>query len=241
MPNKKSETTYYLYGKHTCLSALQNPLRKIHKIFVSPKLENNIPNKFREITKILSIKEIENILPKGSLHQGIALLASPTTKYQLNNINLEEVKRIAILDQITDPHNFGAIIRSAAAFDIEVVIYPKDHSPNENSIIAKTSSGGLDQVKLAQVTNISSAILELKKKNFWIIGLGGDSKELLTPEKTRGKIAIALGSEGKGLRRLTRNNCDEILKIPMSHKMESLNVSVAASISFFQAYLENFN
>jgi 23S rRNA (guanosine2251-2'-O)-methyltransferase len=235
--NKPAQSKYfYLYGIHPSIAALNNPNRKIKEIICT----NQIFEKYQDLIikhpyKILEQNKISEILPENSVHQGIALKVEPLPLYSIEDIEDSNI-RVAVLDQISDPHNIGAIIRSAAAFDISAVILTEDNSPTENAIIAKSASGGLEVVKIIRITNLSASIKTLKKKGFWIIGLDSNTDTSFTKDIATGNIAIVLGAEGKGLRRLTKENCDFLVKIDMSDNAESLNVSNAAAIVFHEAY-----
>lgn len=235
MQNKKldSKNYYYIYGKHPVFSALNNPKRQIEDILctqmifdANKKLINSKPYKI--VNNDVLSKLLEN-----QTHQGIAAKVKPIFSYNIEDINIKNPKcKIAILDQITDPQNIGAIIRSAAAFNIDAIILPLDNSPNENGTIAKAACGTLELIKIIKVTNLNSCINYLKKHGFWVIGLTGEADDYFTDKLISDKIALIFGSEDKGMRRLVQENCDHLAKIPISDKVESLNVSNAASIIF---------
>lgn len=237
MDKKINSKKYYIYGKHASTAALENPKRKIYQIFVNNKNFNLIPKQHKKITKIIDNQDFNNFLPKNSVHQGIAIHTTELDKYNIHEIDFSEVSKIVMLDQITDPQNYGAILRSAACFEIDLVIISKDNFAVESSVVAKTSSTALEKIKIVEVVNLNETIKFLKKQNFWIVGLDGSSDEYITPKTFEGNICIVMGSEGKGLRRLTKSSCDSLVKIPMSDKMESLNVSSASSIAFYQSYI----
>ncbi len=235
MQNKKldSKNYYYIYGKHPVFSALNNPKRQIKNILctqmifdTNKKLISSKPYKI--VNNDVLSKKIEN-----QHHQGIAAEVKPIFSHNIEDINIKNLKcKIAILDQITDPQNIGAIIRSAAAFNIDAIILTLDNSPNENGTIAKAACGTLELIKIIKVTNLNSCIHYLKKHSFWIIGLTGEANDYFTDKLISEKIALVFGSEDKGMRRLVQENCDHLAKIPISDKVESLNVSNAASIIF---------
>jgi 23S rRNA (guanosine2251-2'-O)-methyltransferase len=229
---------YYIYGIHPSIAALKNPKRKVKEIICTTA---NF-EKYRDLIvshpyKILEPGKIDEFLPEHSVHQGLAIKVEPLPNYNIEDIE-DEAPNIclAILDQISDPHNIGAIIRSAAAFGVSAIILTDDNSPPENAIIAKSASGGLELVRVIRITNLSAAIKTLKKKGFWIIGLDSNTDKSFNSDIVTGKVAIALGAEGKGLRRLTKENCDFLAKIDMSNNTESLNVSNAAAIVFYETY-----
>lgn len=228
--SQKARNGLWIYGKHAVLSAINNPKRKIKKVIISGDseifFEKNI-----EIIKVTN-KEIEGFLPENSVHQGIACEAEPLPEQDIEDIY--ESRLLVILDQVTDPHNVGAILRSSAAFGAGGVIMPRDNSPNESGVMAKAASGALDIVPLVKVTNLSKTINELKKNGFWCIGLDGEAKTIIKDVPDYKKTVLVLGAEGKGLRRLTAEKCDLLVKLPMTEKVESLNVSNAAAIALYE-------
>ena len=141
---------------------------------------------------------------------------------------------MVILDQVTDPHNIGAIVRSAAAFSADAVILTEYNSPSENNTIVKCAAGACESVPLVKVTNLASCMKTLKKEGYWIIGLDGHTETELNQSIFSDKIALVLGSEGTGMRKLTKDNCDYIAKIKISSNLESLNVSNAAAIALYE-------
>lgn len=220
---------YNIYGIHPSITALKNPKRQISKVYCSKELLEKHPlikNFPHEITNNNNLEQIS----KTTSHQGIVVKTAKITHYTLDlNANL---KKIAILDQITDPQNFGAIIRSAVAFHFDAIIIPKDNSIEENATVAKIASGALELITLFQVTNLNRAIEELKNADFWIVGLDGNSDNDLYSMTKFDKIAAIIGSEQKGMRPLVRKNCDLIVKIPINKNIDSLNASNAAAIFF---------
>ncbi len=232
--NKIKRGNYYMYGNHAVISAANNPTRIIKGIYCLEKNINFLQNKIKNHSiNIVDINFINKKLEKNALHQGVIAEVE-----QIFNNNFLPSKddshyKIAILDQITDPHNIGAIIRSAAAFNIDEIILPKNNCPEENAIIAKTACGCLELVKVTTVTNLKNTMDTLKNNGFWIAGLDGKGTSKLSELSSINKIAIVIGSEGTGMRKLTKDNCDLLVKIPMNSKVESLNASVAASIVFY--------
>ena len=230
----KMKHTYLIYGKHAALAAINNPKRKIIEILCSPEFAKTLPRhmKFTPTTN-LDLKTITYDAP----HQGVALKVEPVVLHNIPKEIFENPQsKIIILDQVTDPQNLGAILRSAAAFGISAVIYPKNGSATENATVAKAACGALDLVPLIEVVNISSTLLELKKAGFWTIGLDGSAKQSLSSARNLfdGKLAIVMGSEGAGIRPLVIKNCDLMVKLPIDSAMESLNVSNAAAIVMWE-------
>lgn len=226
---------YYMYGKHAVLAAINNKNRHIEKVYCLEKTFLELKNKInRSNVEIVSADFINKKIGYGQPHQGIIAYIHPIFFSNLSQMSFcENIDRIVILDQITDPQNIGAIIRSAAAFGITKLILPAHNSPSESATIAKAASGCLELVQVAKVANIKTVIETLKRKGFWIVGLDLEGKDNnLNSLKEVGKIAIIIGSEAKGMRRLTNESCDFLIKIPISSKVESLNASNAASIIF---------
>lgn len=243
MASRKSyeskNSTYYMYSKHAVIAAIRNPRRTIEQIFVTSEFLRTYPRSLDEHKpKIVDNNFLSKLLVANLNHQGIVARVQTIFLDDIKNVDLSDPNcKIAILDQITDPQNIGAIIRSAAAFGIKAIILPQDNSPIENSTIAKIASGTLELVNIVKVPNLKNVIEFLKKQNFWVVGFDGSAESNLNQEILKGKIVLALGSEDRGLRRLTAEACDYLVKIPMSSEVESLNVSNAASIAFYLASL----
>lgn len=238
---KKSpkEPEYWIFGKHACIHALQNPKRKCNKIYVTKNTLNNLAQQFPDINyTIIDPKELEPLLPNGAIHQGIAIEVSPLPETALEDIiQKNTAQTLIILDQVTDPHNIGAILRSAAAFNTTAVVTTTHNAPNETGVLAKSASGALEEIPLIKVTNLASSIDYLKKHDFWCWGFDGTATATLTSQTIPERIALILGAEGKGLRKLTREKCDLLVKIPIGNKVESLNVSNAAAIALYTTAL----
>lgn len=249
------KNTYYVYGNHSVNQAIQNPKRIIVKILISENYnysslvtllkKNTFTKNLIEKIKIVTNKDLFSLLGDNANHQGIAILTeelhSLSLEQLLNKSNLSSDFTLAVLDQVTDPHNIGAILRSAAAFNIDAIIMPKYNNAKENSTIAKISSGALEVVPLIQVTNLSNTLKILKKHNFWVIGLDSNSTSVnINTLNDFNKVALVFGNESKGLRTLTKSFCDVTVKIPFMHKnIESLNLSNAAAITFYLRYNKN--
>lgn len=230
--------TYYIFGKHPVSAALNNPKRTISEILISNEENVKLIETFKNIPiKRLNQKSMDNILGTHN-HQGIAIKTQEIAR-NFKQIEIGELKKIVILDRITDPHNFGAILRSAAFFGIDLIILPKDNSVKESGIVAKTSAGGIEHIDITYVTNIARTIEILKESRFWVIGFEADG-DVMDNKFQNEKICLVFGSEGDGMRMLTKKLCDNIYKIDSKpnakgqiNNIQSLNVSVAASLAFF--------
>ena len=222
-----------VYGKNVDKEILKNK-KKIKKAYIYEKFnDNEILNKLKENNipcKLLDKIALDNM--ENGTHQGIILEIDDYKYKYLDELLDNDI--IVILDHLEDPHNFGAIIRTCEAAGITSIIIPKDRSVKVNATVMKTSVGALENVDVCMVTNLVNTIKTLKENGYWIIGTdmeGTDYKQI----DYKGKIAIIIGSEGKGLSRLTEENCDFIAKIPMYGKVNSLNASVAAALIIYEA------
>jgi len=227
--------SYYMYGKHAVFAALSNPRRQIKKIHCLAKFADQHQKELQKFdVEIVDNDFFNRKIGQDQAHQGICALVNPIYLDHIDAFDFhDKCDRIAILDQITDPQNIGAIIRSAAAFGITKLILPSDHAPDENASVAKAACGCLELVQIVKIPNLKTAIDKLKKKGFWAAGLDASGKD--TPESIAktDKLIIIIGSEDKGMRRLTLESCDFLVGIPIAQNVESLNASVSASIVFY--------
>ena len=227
----------WLYGTHAVLAALANPERRIRRLVATAEAARALPASAVGIETVERI-EIDRLLPPHAVHQGVAAQVEPLPPAVIEDIgraaSFTDQAVVLVLDQVTDPHNVGAILRSAAAFGALAVVVPDRHAPEETGALAKAASGALERMPLVRVTNIVRAIDELKQSGFWIAGLAADGPKTLAEAKLDGKIALVLGAEGEGMRRLTREHCDHLVRLPMRGDMESLNVSNAAAVALYE-------
>jgi len=240
----KKSNIVNIYGKHSVESAIKNPERLINKILCSQDNFDHFDSLCKENDKkhieikVVDKREITNHLTSDATHQGVMAQAKPLELYSIEEVcalaNNKENCNVIILDQVTDPHNVGAIIRSAAAFGTLAVILTDKNSPNETGSMCKTSAGTIEYMPVCKVLNLARALDVLKKAGFWTIGMDGHAKQTVSSVNKAGKNAIVMGSEGKGMRRLTEENCDITIKLPMAKNVESLNVSTAASIVLYE-------
>jgi 23S rRNA (guanosine2251-2'-O)-methyltransferase len=229
-----------LYGFHAVIAALKNPNRKALQLLVTRNANIEIVDNSTRFgydlplnCEILTSNEIADILPAGAIHQGIALKVSSLSEFSIDKA-CEGTNLIVVLDQVTDPHNFGAILRSAAAFRVGALITTRRHSPSLGGVLAKAASGGLEWVKIAKVINLVRAMEKLKNLGFEVIGLD-DKSDLLFPNLKIGpRVALVFGAESIGLRFLTRKHCDILARLPTTGEIKSLNVSNAAAIALYE-------
>ncbi|MBR4106002.1 MAG: 23S rRNA (guanosine(2251)-2'-O)-methyltransferase RlmB [Alphaproteobacteria bacterium] len=227
-----------VYGRHAVLAALANPKRKIEKILCTKENAAEITKVSKISPRIVDRKEIDKLLGNDAVHQGFALFCSRLEDITLDElIDLAEAKKdchVLILDQVTDPQNIGAIIRSAVAFDTLALIVQDKNSPLESGAMDKAAAGMIEYLPIVRATNLSRAIELLKDAGFWIVGMDGYAKTTVAELKKGGKTAIVMGSEGKGMRRLVEEGCDIAVRLPISEKTESLNVATAAAIALYE-------
>jgi 23S rRNA (guanosine2251-2'-O)-methyltransferase len=239
---KASKDKYWLYGKHAVIAALNNKRRTVFEVLVTSQNKALVKNhKFH----VLDHEEItKRVKCSQAVHQGIAAHVSAINQPFLDEIVARCKNKlrstIVVLDQVTDPHNIGAIMRSAAAFSVDAVILPKHNSPDESATIAKTSSGALESLPLIHVTNLVSTLNYLQDNQYWVIGMDGKARDDVSILAKYEKLVIVLGGEGEGMRRLTAENCDLLVKIPIS-QIESLNVSNAAAVALYASTLVTKN
>jgi 23S rRNA (guanosine2251-2'-O)-methyltransferase len=230
--------TFWIGGKHAVLSAIKNPKRKINKLIITEENEKDFnPKNFYKkiIIEIKDKKEIDKIfINENIVHQGIAaeiegIPAIELKEYLKIKNNLKNT--LVALDDITDQRNIGSIIRSCSAFNIDaVILLEKNYNP-KNKMMYKSASGAMEMVNIIPVSNITNALEVLKKNNYWVYGLDGNAKENIEDQKWSNQNVFVFGSEGEGLRRLVKENCDHLIKIQINKEIESLNVSNAVSIT----------
>lgn len=239
----------WIYGIHAALAAIANPTRVVRQITIAQESASDLTPKVAAARAArgsatpdpmhLPRADIERLLPRAAVHQGLAIAVADLPTVDMDDliraVDGKPNTRILVLDQVTDPHNVGAIMRSAAAFDVAAVVLPERNAPGASAVMAKAASGAMERVPLVRVVNLARALDQLKAANIWCIGLDGDATQSLLDSDLSGRIALVLGAEGEGLRRLTRERCDAHVRIPIAKSaVESLNVSNAAAIALYE-------
>lgn len=237
--NTNNKDQLIIYGRHAVISALKNPKRRLQKLLITAENRAEIEKLGLKIPfTIIDKKDFAKFLPEDAVHQGFALYCQRLETYDITDLTaMAETKprcHILILDQVTDPQNIGAIIRSCAAFNTLGLVVQDKNSPLESGAMDKAAAGTIEFVPVARVTNLSRAIESLKEAGFWVMGMDGYADTTIDKINKDGKIAIVMGSEGKGMRRLVQENCDASVKLPISPDVESLNVSTAAAIALYE-------
>jgi 23S rRNA (guanosine2251-2'-O)-methyltransferase len=226
----------YLYGIHTVRAALDNPRRRKLALLATPNALARLAEgggTGKVPVKETTPKELDRLLGDEAVHQGVALEVEPIDRFGLNDI--QALKLVVVLDQVTDPHNVGAILRTACAFGADAVLTTQRYAPRETGVMAKSASGALDLVPLIEVRNLGDALEALKKRGLTVLGFDSEAPATLKPRTDATPLAIVLGAEGKGLRQKTRSLCDKMVKLEMPGPIKSLNVSNAAAIALFAA------
>lgn len=235
----------WIFGRNSVIEALKNG-RSINKILIAKGQRQGSVKEVAALAKASGVicQETEEKriaeLAQGIRHQGVAASIAPVLYAEMEDIMsraeaLSEAPFIVMLDELEDPHNLGAILRTADAAGVHGVLIPKRRSCPLSATVARTSAGAVEYVPVARVGNVVQTIKELKKQGFWVIGADMDGEKNYYEADFRGPLVLVVGGEGKGVGRLTKENCDFIVKIPMKGKINSLNASVAGSILMFEA------
>lgn len=240
---KKSHQSYgtpnrpRLWGKHAVAAALDNPDRKVLRAWATRETVEFMQFPREVAVTLAEAADLGRLVPNDAPHQGVVIEVEPLDEVWLGDLLVHASERaiLLILDQVTDPHNVGAILRSAAAFGAIGIVTQDRHSPPESGVVAKASSGALERVPWARVVNLARALEEIGEAGFWRIGLTGDAETDLSQALGPPRVALVLGAEGPGLRQNTRDHCDALARLPITEAVESLNVSNAAAVALYAA------
>jgi 23S rRNA (guanosine2251-2'-O)-methyltransferase len=228
----------WIWGWHAVEAALSNPARQApERLLATPERGRQAQARFGQLPALEPADNhtIAQLLPQGAVHQGIALRVPPLEPVALAELEARPGAVVLMLDQVTDPQNVGAILRSAAAFGAAGVVMQDRNAPRLSGALAKAAAGGLDRVPVARAVNLSRALEELADLGWRAVGLSGDGDRDLADALDGRPVVLVLGSEGEGLRRLVAEHCDELARIPMPGGFESLNVSAAAAVALYEA------
>ncbi len=247
------EAGLWLYGVPAVRAALANPRRRCLRLLATAEAGKRLdpapqdgeksrkPGSSTPAIETVARERIDQVLPAGAVHQGLALLAEPLPQPAIQELlaasgRAEKSGRrvVVVLDQVTDPQNAGAVLRSAAAFGATALITTRRHAPPESGTLAKAASGALEHVPYVQVGNLARALDALKSAGFWCLGLSGDAESSLAEADPGGPLVLVLGAEGTGLRRLTREACDVMARLPTRGPIDALNVSNAAAVALYE-------
>jgi 23S rRNA (guanosine2251-2'-O)-methyltransferase len=229
-----ADDTVILYGWHTVTAALANPRRHIRKLLLTENAARRLADdkiETRVEPEIVRPSLIDQRLGPDAVHQGLLAEADPLDSPDIDTLPQEGI--VLVLDQITDPHNVGAIMRSAAAFAVKAIVTTARHSPEATGVLAKSASGALELVPLVTVQNLARALTEMNERGFMTVGLDSQGEENLGAVALQQPLALVLGAEGKGLRQLTRDTCSVVARLDMPGEIKSLNVSNAAVLALY--------
>ena len=238
-PSQAPSNRPRFWGRHAVSAALANPVRTVRRVWGTREalaafggFPSDLPVTYAEVA------DLGRLVPQDAPHQGIVIEVDPLPDIWLADL-LEETanegpnRSLVVLDQVTDPHNVGAVLRSAAAFDALAIVTQDRHAPPESGALARSASGALETVPWVRVVNLARALDEIGEAGFWRIGLTGHTDRTLAQAIGSAKVALVLGAEGEGMRQNTEAHCDELAKLPISARVESLNVSNAAAIALY--------
>jgi 23S rRNA (guanosine2251-2'-O)-methyltransferase len=235
-PRKSPEDRVILYGWHAVKAALENPRRRIRTLLLTENAARRLAEEGLSTgvqAEIVRSDAIAARLPPDAVHQGVWAEADPLPPLGLSDMPTDGIT--LLLDQITDPHNVGAILRSAAAFAARAVVTTIRHSPQATGVLAKSASGALELVPIIAVPNLARALAEMKRQGFFLAGLDGASAVDLSSAPLRLPLGLVVGGEGRGLRQLTRNSCDLVARLALPGPIKSLNVSNATALALYVA------
>ena len=226
-----------LWGKHAVSAALDNANRKVLKAWATREGASFMQFPPEVAVTLADVADLGRLVPHDAPHQGVVVEVEPLEEVWLDEIltGADERAVLLVLDQVTDPHNVGAILRSAAAFGAIGIVTQDRHSPPESGVVAKAASGALERMPWVRVVNLARALEEIGEAGFWRIGLTGDAQTDLKEALGPPRVALVLGAEGPGLRPNTKEHCDALAKLPISETVESLNVSNAAAVALYAA------
>ncbi len=225
------------WGKHAVAAALDNPARRVVKAWATREAAGFMQFPKDVPVTLADVADLGRLVPREAPHQGIVIEVEPLEDIWLDDILADSSERstLLVLDQVTDPHNVGAILRSAAAFGALGIVTQDRHSPPEGGALAKAASGALETVRWARVVNLARALGDIAAAGFWRIGLAGDAELEIRQALGPARVALVLGAEGAGLRPNSREHCDAIARLPITSAIESLNVSNAAAVALYAA------
>jgi 23S rRNA (guanosine2251-2'-O)-methyltransferase len=225
------------WGRHAVAAALDNPDRKVLRAWATRDAAAFMQFPKEVAVTLADVADLGRLVPHDAPHQGVVVEVDPLEDSWLGDILQSAAERsiLLVLDQVTDPHNVGAILRSAAAFGAAGIVTQDRHSPPESGVVAKSASGALERVPWARVVNLARALEEIGEAGFWRIGLAGDAEVDLAEALGSARVALVLGAEGAGMRPNTREHCDALARLPISSAVESLNVSNAAAVALYAA------
>jgi 23S rRNA (guanosine2251-2'-O)-methyltransferase len=235
-PRPSGDGAVILYGWHTVKAALENPARRIRRLYATENAARRLAADGVALglePQVVRPDAIARRLGADAVHNGLLAEADPLPSPELEDI--EPAGIVLVLDQITDPHNVGAILRTAAGFAVAAVVTTARHSPEATGVLAKSASGALEYVPIVSVQNLARALATLRERGYFLVGLDSSGDVDLADATLRPPLALVLGAEGKGLRQLTRATCDQVARLDLPGRIKSLNVSNATALALYIA------
>lgn len=242
-PPRLDAEALWIFGRHASLAAAANPQRHVRRLLALSNHAHALTDaaeragRARPAVEVVGRHDFNHLLPPGATHQGLAVQASPLSSDSLEDVldkhDAQSEQLLVVLDQVSDPRNVGAVLRSAAAFGAVAVVLQDRHGPHESGVLAKAASGALETVPLVRVTNIARALRSMRERAFTCVGLDHTARQSVNNAQLPDRVSLVIGAEGTGLRRLVRDTCDTLACIPIAPEVDSLNLSVAASLAMF--------
>lgn len=234
MEQKSNSNKLFLYGAHAVKAALTNSKRAHKQLYVTAEHMDEYAA-HSKMLRCVTKKEIEKLVPSDAVHQGVVLETTPLPNVHIKDLPLDKDPCLLLaFDQVKDPHNVGAILRSAACFKVIGVIHTDRNSPAESGVLAKSACGAMDRIPFSRVTNLARTLENLKQQGFWIVGLSEHGKTALHQVDLPKKIVLVIGSEGSGMRRLIAETCDYLTQLPTNPDFPTLNASNAAAVALYE-------
>lgn len=222
----------WIYGKHAVRAAVLNTNRQVLKVVVLPQNQDFLADLSVKV-EIVDRNYFSSLFGKEVIHQGCAAQVLPLDEVFLEDLP-DDDRPIVFLDQVTDPQNIGSILRASAVFGAKAVVLPEINSPETTAVIAKVASGALESIPLLKVKNLVQSLKMLKKEGYWCLGLDERGDKKIGEMNLSGKLVLVIGSEGRGMRRLTRENCDFLVQLPSLGSFTTLNAAQAATVSLYE-------
>jgi 23S rRNA (guanosine2251-2'-O)-methyltransferase len=241
-PSQAAPSRPRFYGRHAVLAALANPERVVRKMWATREAIAGVDVPSTIQVTYADVADLARLVPGDAPHQGLVAEVDPLEEIWLGDLLAQgkgDQRPLVVLDQVTDPHNVGAVLRSAAAFDALGIVTQDRHAPPESGALARAASGTLETVPWVRVVNLARALEEIAEADFWRVGLTGHADGTLGEVMGQGRIALVLGAEGEGMRQNTEAHCDQLARLPISSKVESLNVSNAAAVALYAIATRN--
>lgn len=227
----------WLWGIHACRAALSNPNRRCFRLVLTQAMAQEMAIQTQNLSckvDVMDAPTLSRLLPEGAVHQGVAMEVAPLPEPSWSELHQKQEGVLVILDQVTDPHNVGAIMRTAKALGALGVLMTERNAPPLSGVLAKAASGALELLPVWQVTNLARTLDELRESGFWTVGLDERASKTLSKKDFPPKLALIMGAEGEGLRRLTQEKCDFMTKLPTDPEFPTLNVSIATALALYE-------